>query len=498
MTEETRELREIETYLESLRLELELERELERRRQQRPLDSYRWLPGQHALLQSREKRTLLRAGNQGQGKTTGGAAELLFRMIGSHPFKRVLPPPTFYWAICASDQQAGVVQRKVWELAPKDLVHPDSEYDLSKGAFLGKYPRLLMKNGSWCGFKTGGGDTASLASEKLHGAWFDEPPESERVFSEVLKRLTRTNGDLWMTFTPVNRPVGWVRKRVDARKLHDLHFRLEPENLRFVDNGEPIRLEDGTVCDQAWIDRFIADTPDQEVPVVCHGEWEFRVDGAYLAKVWDPTRMVSEQVPDVDLEYALGIDFGDRPGKQVVVLLAIDEVGDGEGHPWVYVLDEYVATTGRETPEDDAKGVLAMLRRHRLRWSELKRASSDRAHKAGRGDQKSATDLQAQVARIIGVKFGQVMPPVRVAKRGQGRGAESVRTRARWLYQTMARGHFGVHPRCARLIEAIPRYNPWSDDDWKDPLDALVYGLDYLIFRGPDRGDTDRAPALAW
>ncbi len=457
------------------------EREIARRREADPLACMSWLPGQLAFLQERHKRKLLRAGNQAQGKTTAGAAETLYRAMGWHPYKQVPPAPTFQWAICSTDQQSGIVQRKVWELAPKDLVAHGSVYDERKGAFLGKYPALRLTNGSWIGFRTGGGDTTNLASEKLHHAWFDEPPESERVFNEVQKRLLRTNGDLSLTFTPVNRPVDYLRRKAEAGTILDLHFDLRPEHLRFED-GRVMRLDDGTLMDQAWIDGLIAETSDMEVPVVIHGGWEFRVEGAYFAKVWNPAQMVRKQPPRGNYEELLGIDFGDRPGKQIVEYLMVDETGGNRGYPHIHADDEYVGETGRETNEDDARLVLAMLRRHKTKWADLKGAAADRAHRAGRSDQKSAADLARAIALELGVEPRALQPPITVAKRGQGRGAGSVLHRWRWLHGQMARGNVTVHPRCKRLVEAIPKASPWNDDDYKDPVDGLAYGVDRYTY----------------
>jgi hypothetical protein len=218
-----------------------------------------------------------------------------------------------------------------------------------------------------------------------------------------------------------------------------------------------------------------------------HGEWEFRVQGAYFAKVWDPDRMVSAVGPKGDVEALLGIDFGDRPGKQVEYLILADE-HHVSGLPMLYVWDEYVAPPGRELPEHDADGALAMLDRAGLRWLDLRSAMADRPHKAGRGDQKSAKDMQAAVAKRLGIEYSAVQPPIRVAKAGAGRGAGSVGTRSRWLHQHMARGLVRVHPRCKRLIEAAPKYSPWSDDQWKDPFDALLYGVDRYTFAARPRG----------
>jgi hypothetical protein len=476
---------------------LMLERELARRRAADPLGAMSWLPAQVAYLASESKRKDLRAGNQGQGKTTVGAADAIWRALGRHPYRYVPPAPTSQWVLSPTERSSGICQRKLWELVPKEELASDSpRYDYRKGAFEGKYPKIMFRNGSWIEFRWGGGDVLNLASEKLHHAWIDEPPESERVFNEVQKRVLRTNGDISLTLTPVNRPVDWLRKRVEDGLIQDLHYVLSPEHLVFAAGplaGRRMTLEDGTPCDAAWIGRLIAETSDQEVPVVIHGEWEFRQEGAYLAKVWRPDRMILETPPDLQYEVEIGIDFGDAPGKQIILDIRVADGAGAGGYPYVFVLSEYVGETGHETPEDDARGLLAMLARSRTSWSEVHSASADRVHKAGRPDKKSAQELQKAIAAELGLGNWKLLdPPVRVAKRGAGRGAGSLGTRSRWLHAQMARGNVAIHPRCTRLLEAIPKYSPWKDNDWKDPLDALVYGLDRYIYSGLRRG-----PAVA-
>lgn len=467
---------------------LELERELARRREADPLSRMSWLPAQVAYLSEVSKRKLLRAGNQGQGKTTVGAADAIWRALGRHPFRPVPPAPTQQWTLSPTERASGIAQRKLWELVPKSELAPDSpRYDYRKGAFEGKYPKIMFRNGSWIEFRWGGGDLLNLASEKLHHAWIDEPPENERVFNEVQKRVLRTNGDVSLTLTPVNRPTDWLKARVERQVVGDLHFDLRPENLIFASGpmaGQRMRLEDGTPCDDEWIARLIAETSDQEVPVVIHGEWEFRLDGAYLSKVWHPERMITTRPPAGNYEIELGIDFGDRPGKQVILDIRVAEGLGRGGHPLIYVNHEYIGSTGYETPEDDARGVLNLLAQSQCEWRDLRGAFSDRAHKAGRPDTKSANDLAKAISKQLGLAdWRDLDPPIRVAKRGRGRGAGSVGTRSRWLHSQIARGNFFVNPRCKRLIEALPKYNPWRDDDYKDPIDALVYGLDRYIYQ---------------
>jgi hypothetical protein len=147
----------------------------------------------------------------------------------------------------------------------------------------------------------------------------------------------------------------------------------------------------------------------------------------------------------------------------------------------------------------DARGVLDMLARHGLRWSDLSEAWGDRVHLPGGARQKSNKDLFIQIAKLLGKPSDTVRPQLRTVKRGAGRGAGSVSVGSRWLYNAMATpGRFGVHPRCSLpqsnedaavgVIEALDRYT-MADDKFKDPVDAIRYGLDSYIFgtwrRGP-------------
>lgn len=471
--------------LELARRELALERELERRRLANPLAHIKWSPPQLAFLKCAEKRKLLRTGNQ-LGKTWAGGAEAIWFALGSHPYQRGLPaPPTLQWVICATERQSQIVQKKVWQLVPKAEVAEGCYYDPRKGAFVGKYARLRFRNGSEIHFITGGGDTTSLASDTVHRVWIDEPPESERVYNEVQSRLIRTNGWLAITLTPVNRPVAWLRALAEKEPkplIKDLHFRLEPQNL-VLENGEVMRLEDGTPMDEAWIEDLIARTSEMEVPVIRHGEWEFRTEGAYLAKVWDPATMIVDGAPEGRYEELLGIDWGDRPGKQVVLYILVDEEGGRDGYPRVHVEACYTGETGRETVLDDARGTVRMLRAHGTQWANLRSVKADRAHRAKQPGQKGTFEFNRAIAEVLGVPLETLHPLAVSAKRGPGRGKGSRTTRSSWLHELMAARCFTVNRRCGRLIEAFPKYNPLKDDDNKDPVDALVYGIDEYIYR---------------
>lgn len=400
--------------------------------------------------------------------------------MGVHPY-RPCQQHGEYWVICASWSQSIAIQGKLHALLPASRVHPRSEFSVSRG-YRGTHPAVEVRHedGGWSiiRFKTTQQGSLNLAGATIRGALFDEPPASEGIYAEVVKRVQSTGGWVAIAMTPIGAPVDWLRDLVARGGIEDIHVPLSPEALIPLGSSRPRRLADGTVCDATWIALIEAQTPAHEIPVRIHGEWETRSVDGYFDGAWDPTRMVHDRIPTGDVRLVLGIDHGDRPGKQCVYLIAVDEQ-HASGHPDVYVLDEYVGTLGTETPEDDARGVIAMLRRSGLGWSDLHRAMGDRVHKPGKGQQKSNTDLGAQIAKQLRVP--ELRPPILTAKRGEGRGNGSVGIRSRWLHQQMVRGLFAVHPRCARLVESIPRYTG-RDDDWKDPIDAIVYGLDPYVY----------------
>jgi phage terminase large subunit-like protein len=262
----------------------------------RPLHYFRWLPAQLAFLKHAGSRVLFRAGNQAQGKTTAGVAELLYRLEGFHPYKEVRPGKITALVITATHEQSQNIQRRIHELVDPRLLTEDTIWDNSKGAYRGKYPRVRFRNGSEAVFRSGRGDTLQIAGLTVDYVWIDEPPTSMRVYSEAQKRLLRTGGDLRLTCTPVNAPVEWLRQAVEEGRIEEVHARLTVENMTPVGADSPIRLADGTLASQEWIDSIIEETLPHERPVVIHGEWRMTsLTPCFTA--WDPSGMVIEAMP---------------------------------------------------------------------------------------------------------------------------------------------------------------------------------------------------------
>ena len=457
--------------------------------ERRPLDFMRWLPAQLEFLKAKEKRVLLRTGNQ-LGKTTAGCAELLWRMEGRHPFKEVRPAPVFGIVLCATHEQTLAIQKKLWDLVDRSLLAEGCVYDAKKGGLVGKYPRLRMTNGSEVIFRSGRGESLNLAGHTADFLWVDEPPTSARVFSEGQKRVLRTNGSVFLTLTPVNSDVRWLKDAVEAGAIRDIHTRMTPEALIPVGSTRPIRLSDGTPASAEWIEQIEKETLPWERDVVVHGGWEFRSESRVFES-FDRDKMITRQTPAGDVPIYLGIDHGSgRLGSSFAAVVAVESL-PGEEYPRIYVLSEY--SSGDLTTEDhDAFGILESLDRIGIRYSDLSGASGDVPHFGSNKKNPLAKKSNALLSAALGkcplaarhgIGPGLVDPPIINAKKGRGPGSPgAVAFGATWLHRVMIRDRFFVHPRCVNIIEAISRYDLKANTKSAHAIDSIRYALRTIIY----------------
>ncbi|MCP4919034.1 MAG: hypothetical protein GY913_19185 [Proteobacteria bacterium] len=473
----------------------------------RPLEHRRWLPGQLALATCVAKRKLLRAGNQAQGKTEIGAAETWWRLSKTHPFRPDLNRDRIVKGVVLSPtwEQSSVAQERIWDLCDKSLLAPGCVYDSKKGAFLGKYPKVRLRDGSEVVFKSGRGDTLSLAGLTADFGWVDEPPNSPRVYGELQKRVMKRNGDIFLTFTPVNAPVDWLRELAKRGAIEDLHYRMEPRYLIPHGATTPIRLTDGTLMDQAWIDSLILDTLPHEVPVVCHGEWEMvAADPIFRAfRTSGEDSHITRARPTCEIDLYLGMDFGIRKHSTAALLIAVD-AHPMLASPRIWIIDEYVSE-GETHDDDDAVAVLAMLERNGFVWSDLKGAYADRPHygsnRKGAIAQKSIGRMSRALekvrkgkgARAHGIRPGNMSPKLYSAKKKSSLNAPgAVSHGCTFLHKLMIRsGHFHIDPRCTRTVKSLARYKMASNSEWSHCIDALRYGLRDVAYQ---RRRSSRSP----
>lgn len=467
------------------------------------MGAWRPLRRQFSFLSSAAPRRLLRAGNQ-WGKTTAGVVDLLAYATGNNPWnpKATTKAPIQAWVICASWSQSLVIQAKIHDLIPLDLLHPDTAYDEAQGFSPIRAPviRIRHKSGGYSTIRIKTMDQGGLrlSSATIDYAWFDEPPKTPRIYTEITKRVMRAGADgrIILTLTPVNAPVQWLQELAEAGKVEDHHARMEPAEFclmrrtaagKWQETTEPVRLRDGTPADLPWITAQIADTLPHEVPVVCHGEWRMAA-GAPIFTAFRPDMVTTKPPPD-DATLGLGIDYGVRVFSQTGLLVAWDSDEDDAA---LWVLDEYVGEH-ETTEDDDAEGILDMLDRNDLRWENLDWAHGDKAFTAGSGKRtislKSNQRLERALARSRRARAHSIartgpVPPIRPAKRGAAGRSGSVEYGCTFLHRMMVAGRFWIHPRCERTIGAIQNYDMTQNSDESHNIDGLRYAAKPLIWKG--------------
>lgn len=455
-----------------------------------------YLPLQESFRKDPSHVKLIRAGNQTIGKTTAMLDDIHERCIGDHRYLEVRPPPVEWWVVCAETAQSVAIQKKFYDVS-KAYLADDCEFDDATG-FRGRNPIARYRNGSIVRFKTTNQSSISFAGATLTGGvGFDEPPKSSRLYSEARKRVLRHGGHVLLALTPVNAPTEWLQEEVEAGRVSDHHTRLTPEQFIPVGETEPLWSKhpitaEPVPMDQAYIDALEETTIAYEVPVVVHGEWQFRVQGRYF-KAWDGGAMITSVVPRTSLKLLFGVDHGTRKGKEMALLVLVDEDDNGLAKR-VWVWDEYVGTE-MTTMTDDAQGIIEMLGRSGWTWVDIDEAHGDRTYMRG-AESKSNADLMVELAKFLG--YGpRISPSIRTVKRGKGAGRGSVDIGGRFLHDLMLRKGFKVHPRCTRLIEALDRWD-FTDSDYKDPIDALRYALNTYIFRSRFRGSGGPTPVYMY
>lgn len=425
------------------------------------------------------------------GKTWAGCAETWWRLTRSHPYRPDLnakPPPTII-VVGATWPQTNTIQEKMWALCERAQLEESCVFDRAKGALRGKYPTLRLRNGAIAHFTAAAGDVLSIAGKTVDAVWIDEPISDPRLYGELQKRVARRNGDIYMTFTPVNARVDWLKelceKDLEQGGIQDLHYPITVDHLRFVDSGELIRLEDGTPCDQAWLNAYIAETLEYEVPVVIGGEWEFRTEGAlwkhYRDSGADSHVCTRDDLPDLDWRACLGIDHGDAEFASCATLVLVHDTGDGQ--PQVVVLDEW-HSDGSTTTREDAKAILDLVTRNlEGGWAGLSAVYGDVPHsgrKRGQG-RKSNRQLSAALARELGKPKEALPVPIRPVRKPPG----SVNWGHKFIHNAMlTEGAFRVVEDCERTRHCLLAFDGRPNSEESHQIDALRYALTDEIAAG--------------
>jgi len=465
--------------------------ELRRRAELDPLRFFCGTRCQRQFINDPSPVKMLLGGNQ-IGKTYATVAMLLYHCLGRHPVLKTDPPPIEAWLVTHSHEQSRTIQAKLWEMTPKNAVHPDVEYVQGKG-IRGLAPVLRFRNGSFIRIKTAN-QGLGLASATANLICIDEPVDA-LVFNELLARTLRggrggKSGTLAISMTPVgNVDVGYLRDMITQDKISVTRGSLTVEDTTPIDEaGEPLK----PLLTAEQLERITSAFLPIDREARISGSLDVTPQGV-IFDCFDPVTMVSSQpVPaGGDYRFAIGIDHGSQPNTQVALLCCIDMRQPQT--PTIYVLDERVGG-GAATPEYHAQAILEMLENNQVR-PELVMWTGDTAHSGARDrrvKKMSNLVLMRAFERILGLSPKTLPFTIRTAVKYR----HSVYFGASMVHSIMTRKQFFIQPKCKRTIESIMNWtmkrnqSERSRDPFGHCIDALRYAcmpvIDYK-YRPPPK-----------
>jgi phage terminase large subunit-like protein len=173
------------------------------------INAYKPHLSQEKFHTSRAKEKLYIGGNR-SGKTVAGVTEAVFRLTGEHPYRNDLPTPCRGRAV-AVDIEDGIKKILIPEfqrwVPVKFLKHGSWEESYDKAGRV-----LTLTNGSFLEFMSYEQEMEKFAGTSRHFCFFDEEPPAD-IFNECMMRLVDTDGDFWISMTPLIE-MSWIKDRI--------------------------------------------------------------------------------------------------------------------------------------------------------------------------------------------------------------------------------------------------------------------------------------------
>ena len=441
-------------------------------RAQTPLDIYQWCrprsggmtPGQRSFHRNPSRYRRLQAGNQ-VGKSYAGAAEAWWHMLGAHPFRPTAPPPSIGW-IVLPDLQGDwpKISSKLRALQPPGVLAPECRYDPVRGYTSRGLRVVELACGSVALPKSGTQDPLAVEGGTLDWIWVDEPPKRSH-WTALPQRVAVRGGSIWLTFTPVGRPLGWLREYFEgnpdtnpptppAPGWQEIRVRLTPENC-------PHRSADS-------IHEQVSAMSPWEVRQRRDGDWEGLTEGRRFVAFNESCLAPDALIDTFQASYVrLSWDHGEGTDNQVGYLLF------GDGRRWI-AADEVVSGKG-STPATDARLALDMLARWGLTVDHVTEAYGDTnsAGKAGAG-----ASVNALLERAFADLTRRNATPFEIRRPNKRAGSVAAGERA--MNSLFREGRLFTTHRTPQLNRSLRNYTG-TEKDLKHPIDALRYGLSDVL-----------------
>lgn len=423
--------------------------------QQNPLgDAVRKLgPTQQAVYEDDSKWRLFRAPNK-SGKTSIISIEAwldLMQMGRRDDMPTHRPPTLIYSCPDLSGSYADDVCRSLREYEPEGWRHPTCTYTRAKGYYVGGRRGLMTYDGGQVMFRSGHQaitDQAGIWGDKI---FVNEPPE-EKAWGELVRAAALMDAPIMMGFTAIG-DLGWLKDMVEAR------------DSKWSQHVGELTVEDCPWRTQESIDNQIALCPPSEREQRIYAGW----DAPSLSRMYtgfDAT-ITSDVLPQCDVSAILGLDHGEAPGHEAIVLGVAWRPQKGEA-PHVHILDEYVSP-GRTTVGTDAKGIVKMLERWGLATKDIVIAVGD----VGSAGKSRLVTLNREFEIALKALTGW-SPSIRTARKKKG----SPEYEAHMVDTAMIEGRYHITTRCKGLTKSYSRWQGTrigKDGEHSHLLDAARY-----------------------
>lgn len=400
------------------------------------------------------------------GKSYAGAAESWMHMLGWHPWRKVPAPGSLGWVLL-QDHTTGwpSISRCLRELEPPGLVRDDCHYIEGTGYMHRGRPAVVTRHGSRLEVKSGKQDLLAFEGPRVHWGWPDEPPDQAR-FNALRARMTMDMGPLWVTMTPIGRPVEWFRRICEG----DPDTGDGPREDDWWIEHVALSLENAPHRTVESIEAQIAECDPWEAAQRIRGEWEGVATGRRLAAFGTGCIITDEDIPEEVDELRLGFDWGEGDGKTRAYLVAV-------ARPRIYLLREYSSTSnGGWRPRDHARGVLDMLDELGLTIHHITRAVGDTNSAGLLG---AGTRYNRLIEDAIASELGLSRCPISIEPAQKRKGAPAASISA--MNSMMREGHWLVHEQCQGFSKSA-RYFTGAEKDLKDAIDAARYPvMDILL-----------------
>ena len=252
-----------EEEMKALLLELDqIERVEKDRKRKAGIDYYTPNAAQLKAHQSVAK-TILYCGGNRAGKSTFGAAELVFHMTLKYPDwypkeRRFFRPIKAVVVCDANAKIEKVIEPKIKEYLPQSFI----AHRKVVGGYLN---RIVCRNGATCDFLSSEQDDMAFEGADWDFYWGDEP-QKKRKFDAIMRGLIDRGGKTILTFTPLVEP--WMKEQLvdkaDGKRIET--FVVDTTDNLFDIKGNPILKQEN-------IDEMMQMWDEETIETRVHGKF---------------------------------------------------------------------------------------------------------------------------------------------------------------------------------------------------------------------------------